>query len=375
MMTTNIRTTQNYLNDEKKFLNNDIKVNGLNYYLDSILDLYQDTKVINITYLDDLFTEFNLSNEEKDNVIKFVKSKGYSIDNADINDELEEETREDEKAMNESSFDVSSLENCTVNDSLKLYFKDIGRYKLLTREEERMICMEIEKGDQDAFNDFINANLRLVVSIAKHYVNRGLSLLDLIQDGNLGLMEAAKKFDYKRGNKFSTYATYWIRQSIIRGIEKDSKLIRLPSHVYQDITKINKIKNEFIQDFGREPTAEEIYNYSDGSLSISKIKKYLFYKKEIFIEVEDLDNYIDKGEESPQEFNKNNKESEISLLIKNMGMLSPKTREVLELTLINKMEAKEIASKLGVTRGRVNQLLRGGVIKLGGRLRRLGKIK
>lgn len=360
---------------KKNLLNNDIKVNGLNYYLDSILDLYQDTKVINITYLDDLFTEFNLSNEEKDNVIKFVKSKGYSIDNADINDELEEETREDEKAMNESSFDVSSLENCTVNDSLKLYFKDIGRYKLLTREEERMICMEIEKGDQDAFNDFINANLRLVVSIAKHYVNRGLSLLDLIQDGNLGLMEAAKKFDYKRGNKFSTYATYWIRQSIIRGIEKDSKLIRLPSHVYQDITKINKIKNEFIQDFGREPTAEEIYNYSDGSLSISKIKKYLFYKKEIFIEVEDLDNYIDKGEESPQEFNKNNKESEISLLIKNMGMLSPKTREVLELTLINKMEAKEIASKLGVTRGRVNQLLRGGVIKLGGRLRRLGKIK
>ena len=362
MMTT-ITTTNNYLNEELNLLNKDEKNNNFEFYLNSILDLNQDTRIINSACLDDLCDRFNLSDEEKDEVFDLVESKGYSFD---INEELEE-AEETEENLNETSFDAVSFESAKVTDSLKLYFKDISKYKLLTREEEVMICKEIEKGDEDARNDLINSNLRLVVSIAKHYLDQGLPLLDLIQEGNSGLMIAAKKFDYKRGFKFSTYATYWIKQAILRGIQKNGKLIKIPAHKQEEMRKVENAKKALLQEFGEKPTAEDIYDYLDGVLSIKKINECLTYESGVLsldapLTDEDENTFgdfvEDKGEYSPTDCA--NDSSIREKIFESFDVLTEREKEVIilrngfrdgkECTL------EEIANIFGLTRERIRQI-------------------
>jgi len=145
-----------------------------------------------------------------------------------------------------------------INDLVKMYLKEIGRVPLLTAEEEQDLAKRVEKGDQEAINILISANLRLVVSIAKKYVGRGMLFLDLIQEGNMGLVKAVEKFDYTKGFKFSTYATWWIRQAITRAIADQARTIRIPVHMVETINKLTRIQRQLVQDLGREPTAEEI---------------------------------------------------------------------------------------------------------------------
>lgn len=148
--------------------------------------------------------------------------------------------------------------NIKVNDPVKMYLKEIGRVNLLNPDDEPAIAQRIEAGDEEAKRMLIAANLRLVVSIAKKYVGRGMLFLDLIQEGNMGLVKAVEKFDYTKGFKFSTYATWWIRQAITRAIADQARTIRIPVHMVETINKLTRIQRQLVQEFGREPTAEEI---------------------------------------------------------------------------------------------------------------------
>jgi len=176
-----------------------------------------------------------------------------AVDDVDsINDNIEAATL--------SSLEQSFAENTAsrVNDPVKMYLKDIGRVNLLKPEDEPELAKRIEQGDMDAKNILISANLRLVVSIAKKYVGRGMLFLDLIQEGNMGLIKAVDKFDYTKGFKFSTYATWWIRQAITRAIADQARTIRIPVHMVETINKLTRVQRQLVQDLGRDPTAEEI---------------------------------------------------------------------------------------------------------------------
>ncbi|MBO4554405.1 MAG: RNA polymerase sigma factor RpoD [Clostridia bacterium] len=169
--------------------------------------------------------------------------------------------------------DTADIENLmdTVDDSVKIYLKDIGRVPLLTGEQEIELAKRMEEGDEQAKKTLSEANLRLVVSIAKRYVGRGMQFLDLIQEGNLGLMKAVEKFDYTKGFKFSTYATWWIRQAITRAIADQARTIRIPVHMVETINKQGRATRQLLQRLGREPSAEEIAEYM--GCSVEKVRE------------------------------------------------------------------------------------------------------
>lgn len=174
-------------------------------------------------------------------------------------DEIKDDEKEDaEELIKEKPEDLSELKGVAIDDPVKMYLKEIGKIPLLTVEEEIMLAKRMEDGDPLAKKELAEANLRLVVSIAKRYVGRGMQFLDLIQEGNMGLMKAVDKFDYKKGFKFSTYATWWIRQAITRAIADQARTIRIPVHMVETINKLVRIQRQLIQDLGREPTNEEI---------------------------------------------------------------------------------------------------------------------
>jgi RNA polymerase primary sigma factor len=159
-----------------------------------------------------------------------------------------------------------------INDPVKMYLKEIGRVDLLKPADEPKIAQRIEEGDLDAKQQLITANLRLVVSIAKKYVGRGMLFLDLIQEGNMGLIKAVEKFDYRKGFKFSTYATWWIRQAITRAIADQARTIRIPVHMVETINKLTRIQRQLVQELGRDPTAEEISDRMEG-ISPEKVRE------------------------------------------------------------------------------------------------------
>ncbi|HOM98280.1 MAG TPA: sigma-70 family RNA polymerase sigma factor, partial [Acetomicrobium sp.] len=154
--------------------------------------------------------------------------------------------------------ELTELESVSIADPVRMYLREIGKIPLLTKEEEVELAKRVEAGDEEAKKKLIEANLRLVVSIAKKYIGRGLSFLDLIQEGNLGLIRAVEKFDYRKGFKFSTYATWWIRQAITRAIADQARTIRIPVHMVETINKLIRVSRQLVQQLGREPTVEEI---------------------------------------------------------------------------------------------------------------------
>lgn len=211
-----------------------------------IIETYKgrDNKKINEEELLNKLEKFALEPGELESIYKEIEKSGISIvDHSNVkNDQLLQ------KIMSEVNID----------DSVKMYLKDIGRFPLLTAEEELYYAKLMTEGDPQAKEKLINANLRLVVSIAKRYVGRGMAFLDLIQEGNLGLMKAVDKFDYTKGFKFSTYATWWIRQAITRSIADQARTIRIPVHMVETINKLIKVSRSLLQTLGREPTSEEI---------------------------------------------------------------------------------------------------------------------
>ncbi len=194
------------------------------------------------------------------------------FDDLDLDDEFDEE--EDTLASDIESLEQSfaNSSQTKINDPVKMYLKEIGRVDLLNPEDEPEIARRIQEGDEEAKKILISANLRLVVSIAKKYVGRGMLFLDLIQEGNMGLVKAVEKFDYTKGFKFSTYATWWIRQAITRAIADQARTIRIPVHMVETINKLTRIQRQLVQDLGRDPTAEEISEKMDG-ISPEKVRE------------------------------------------------------------------------------------------------------
>ncbi len=220
---------------------------------DSSLDeLSDDDILIEEDPLDDL--DLNLDVDDTDDTPNMDFDAGLDLD--DTFSMIEESSKEDDSDQLGS--------NVKINDPVKMYLKEIGTVDLLTQEQEVELAMKIKDGDDNAKKRLAAANLRLVVSIAKRYVGRGMLFLDLIQEGNMGLIKAVEKFDYTKGFKFSTYATWWIRQAITRAIADQARTIRIPVHMVETINKLTRIQRQLIQELGREPTAEEIADKMEG---------------------------------------------------------------------------------------------------------------
>ena len=192
-------------------------------------------------------------------------------DEDDDDDEDELAARSGVVITKSGEIEVSESRNIPTDDPVRMYFKEIGKVPLLTADEERELAIRIENGDEEAKKKLCESNLRLVVSIARRYLNRGLSFLDLIQEGNLGLIKAVEKFDYSQGYKFSTYATWWIRQAITRSIADQARTIRIPVHMVETINKLIRISRQLLQELGREPTAEEIAK--EMGISVEKVRE------------------------------------------------------------------------------------------------------
>jgi len=226
--------------------------------IENIRDLLQEGRQKGFITYDDLEKylpqEALREAEIMDNVYSNLLELGIDVRDEDKIQELQQ----GELLPQASLEDLAELESVSIADPVRMYLREIGKIPLLTPEEEIELAKRVEEGDEEAKKKLIEANLRLVVSIAKKYIGRGLSFLDLIQEGNLGLIRAVEKFDYRKGFKFSTYATWWIRQAITRAIADQARTIRIPVHMVETINKLIRVSRQLVQQLGREPTTEEI---------------------------------------------------------------------------------------------------------------------
>lgn len=250
------------LDDIKKELQDAYKENE-NLYQKDVMDAVDHLDMSDSEF-DDLFQWFtdnkiNIKEDEDDVDLLDDDALVGNTEEDDI-DFLENTVEEDTLATDIENLEQSfaNASHTKINDPVKMYLKEIGRVELLAPKEEPEIARRIQAGDEEAKKKLISANLRLVVSIAKKYVGRGMLFLDLIQEGNMGLVKAVEKFDYTKGFKFSTYATWWIRQAITRAIADQARTIRIPVHMVETINKLTRIQRQLVQDLGRDPTAEEI---------------------------------------------------------------------------------------------------------------------
>ena len=233
---------------------------------------HANKNVLEYKDINDAFANSELSAEKFEWILDYFEKQGVELLNTNEEDADEDFIDEDDEEVRVID-DTDILEGVSLEDPVRMYLKEIGNIPLLTVEEEVFLAQRIEKGDEQARQQLIEANLRLVVSIAKKYVGRGMSFLDLIQEGNMGLMKAVEKFDYKKGNKFSTYSTWWIRQAITRGIADTAKTIRVPVHMVETINKTLRTSRMLLQELGREPTNEEIAERM--GMSVAKIDEIL----------------------------------------------------------------------------------------------------
>ncbi len=224
---------------------------------DLINDYKKDGSITYDILSDKVASPFSLNAKKMDELLEKVEDAGISV--VDANGEPDARAVKAAKKVTKKELSTASTTSgVKINDPVRMYLKEIGRVKLLTADEEVALALRIEKGEEEAKQELAEANLRLVVSIAKRYVGRGMQFLDLIQEGNMGLMKAVEKFDYRKGFKFSTYATWWIRQAITRAIADQARTIRIPVHMVETINKLIRIQRQLLQDLGREPTPEEI---------------------------------------------------------------------------------------------------------------------
>ena len=213
----------------------------------------------------------DLSPDEIDDMYEAFSKKGIEIvDDSGQNDPDDDLPDKDDE---EVEIDLSVPEGVSIDDPVRMYLKEIGRVPLLTAEEEVRLAKLMDEGDEEAAKRLAEANLRLVVSIAKRYVGRGMLFLDLIQEGNLGLIKAVEKFDYKKGYKFSTYATWWIRQAITRAIADQARTIRIPVHMVETINKLIRVSRQLLQQLGREPLPEEIAK--EMEISVDRVREIM----------------------------------------------------------------------------------------------------
>lgn len=247
------------------------KLNGLLELAKSKKMVIEDTEIIKF-FNDAREIELNLERMEK--IFAFLEKNNVDILTITEEDDIElEEIEEDVEKL-----DISVPDGVSIEDPVRMYLKEIGKVPLLTAEEEIELAKRMEEGDEEARKKLAEANLRLVVSIAKRYVGRGMLFLDLIQEGNLGLIKAVEKFDYRKGYKFSTYATWWIRQAITRAIADQARTIRIPVHMVETINKLIRVSRQLLQELGREPSPEEIAAAMD--IPVERVREILKISQE-----------------------------------------------------------------------------------------------
>jgi RNA polymerase primary sigma factor len=219
----------------------------------------------------DAFEEIDLEPDQIEKIYETMENMGI-----DVVGDIESEMKE--LQVQEEDIDITIPEGISIDDPVRMYLKEIGKVPLLSADEEIELAKRMEKGDSEAKRRLAEANLRLVVSIAKRYVGRGMLFLDLIQEGNLGLIKAVEKFDYRKGYKFSTYATWWIRQAITRAIADQARTIRIPVHMVETINKLIRVSRQLLQELGREPQPEEIAK--EMNMSVEKVREIMKISQE-----------------------------------------------------------------------------------------------
>ncbi len=216
-----------------------------------IADGRRNKNVLEYKEIMNKLSDFDLNPEQIDKIYEYLESNKIDVYGV-------EGLEENEDGDNDKELDLTITESINIDDHVRMYLKEIGKVPLLSAQEEVELAKRMEEGDEEAKKRLAEANLRLVVSIAKKYVGRGMQFLDLIQEGNLGLIKAVEKFDYRKGYKFSTYATWWIRQAITRAIADQARTIRIPVHMVETINKLIRVSRQLLQEYGREPTDEEL---------------------------------------------------------------------------------------------------------------------
>ena len=251
-----------------------------------LLELAKKKKnVLEYQEISDFFKDQPLEVEQMEKVLDFLEASGVDVlrisgndEELILDDDADIEKMDDEEEIELDKIDLSVPEGVSIDDPVRMYLKEIGKLSLLTAYEKIELAKRIEQGDEEAKKRLAEANLRLVVSIAKRYVGRGMLFLDLIQEGNLGLIKAVEKFDYRKGYKFSTYATWWIRQAITRAIADQARTIRIPVHMVETINKLIRVSRQLLQELGREPTPEEIAE--EMKMPVDRVREILKISQE-----------------------------------------------------------------------------------------------
>ena len=252
-----------------------------------LLELAKKKKnVLEYQEISDFFKDSPLEVDQMEKVFDFLEASGVDVlritensgDELLLDNDMDMDGMEDEEEVELDKIDLSVPEGVSIEDPVRMYLKEIGKVSLLSADEEIELAKRMEKGDEAAKKRLAEANLRLVVSIAKRYVGRGMLFLDLIQEGNLGLIKAVEKFDYRKGYKFSTYATWWIRQAITRAIADQARTLRIPVHMVETINKLIRVSRQLLQELGREPTPEEIAEEMD--MPVDRVREILKISQE-----------------------------------------------------------------------------------------------
>ena len=336
--------------------------------LDKLLETAKKKKnVLEEQEILDVFAKEELTPEKLDQIYDFLDNKKVDVLKISSDDDMDPDLFAEEEAGEENmeNLDLSVPEGVGIEDPVRMYLKEIGKVPLLTSEEEIELAKRMELGDEEAKKKLAEANLRLVVSIAKRYVGRGMQFLDLIQEGNVGLMKAVDKFEYRRGYKFSTYATWWIRQAITRSIADQARTIRIPVHMIETINKMNRISRQILQETGVEPDPAELAEKMD--MPEDKIRKILKIAKEpISMETpigDDEDSHLgdfleDFGTVAPAEAAQQSSLTEITKEV--LDSLTPREAKVLRMRFGIEMSTdhtlEEVGRQFDVTRERIRQI-------------------
>lgn len=326
----------------------------VNSLADTLTELAKSSGTLKSTDILNCLEDTNISIEQIEMLYDILESRGIEItdftgEEAFLDDLIDSEKNQSKDyTYDDDTSDKLPDDSALVNDSVRVYLKDIGKIQLLSAEKELELAEKMSKGDQAAKAELIESNLRLVVSIAKKYTGRGMPLLDLIQEGNIGLMKAVEKFDYSKGYKFSTYATWWIRQAITRSISVHGRTIPLPVHIVEKINKLRQISRTAMQKLGREPTEAEIAE--EMGCSIEKVREIIKYAQDPI----SLEERIGKEEDSViGDFIPDMNAPDPELIV-SQTILKEKIMEALD--SLTPREASVIKMRFGLIDGRVRTL-------------------